>query len=219
MRDFITRSALTLGVLLALASCSSTALAPALPAATSDKLEATPVAALAKLSKAPDNFGWRIYRNGAILLPSDWHELAVITSDNGHPLYAYAASPEAFSADTMFEVGISIQVVLHCKQERGQSATEFSGQLVNNLQQSHGQFPFHLETPASSGETKTFNLQYSDGAGNGKRYTTHKYIVANDAADTVYIFTFVSPAESWEENWKNYGSVIFSKLSIFAAEK
>jgi hypothetical protein len=38
--------------------------------------------------------------------------------------------------------------------------------------------------------------------------------LANNVTDSVHVFTFESPAESWEENWAKFGTPILSKINV-----
>ena len=44
----------------------------------------------------------------------------------------------------------------------------------------------------------------------------HKFVLANNVTDSVHVFTFESPMESWEENWTKYGTPILSKIVVLS---
>jgi len=60
---------------------------------------------------------------------------------------------------------------------------------------------------------RTF-FRYRDAPPGLKPIIVHKFILANNSADSVHVFTFKGPADSWEENWAKYGTPILSKVNI-----
>lgn len=195
-------------LLMALASATAGA-QPALP---QDEMRAMELQVISRMPPAPQGYGWRLYRNAVFLKPSGWHEQTRDLAPERVP--TYAMSPEEFSADRQFTMGMTLQIIVGPRQHAGiapaKAALAFLAPYADSLKDEN----VLMYSSGKNGEFETTALRFRDAPPGLEPIIVHKFIMTNDAADSVHIFTFESLEATWQENWAAFGEPIFGKLAV-----
>ncbi|PIE63611.1 MAG: hypothetical protein CSA26_12130 [Desulfobacterales bacterium] len=185
------------------------------PQATGRIAEALPTELVGKFPSPPPNFEWKIYHNAIFCAPKDWNEKESKTDDKGFQSFLYATSPENFSKEKPFEMGITVTVFTGCHAAKGLSVDNVAGLYLDPTIKSHTQEDIILSNINDENEDqKTIVFRYRDRVEGEKTVIIHKFIVADQKTDSVYIFIFESPEETWEKNWKEYGEPFLKKVTF-----
>lgn len=168
-----------------------------------------------RLPEPPAGFSWQLFKNTALLRPDGWYE-KTIESKAGPtvPVSVYAASSEQFSETKQFEMGITLQVISGPKEIRNIPAKQAALLYLKPFLDAHKPADFSILERNTRGDAERTFVRYRDAPPGMKPVIVHKFIVANDVADSVHIFTFESPEESWQENWDRFGTPILGKVLV-----
>lgn len=167
-----------------------------------------------QLPAPPDGFKWQLYKNVVFLKPTAWNESEMTQDIGGIPLTTYATSPEEFSRTKQFEMGATIEVISGSQRIRGIPAKKFVFAYLKPIVDKHKKEDVLMFEQKTQGEFEQTFFRYRDAPPGLTPIIVHKFIVANNATDNLNVFTFESPAESWNDNWAKYGTPIISKLNI-----
>ncbi len=162
----------------------------------------------------PDGFKWQLYKNVVFLKPAVWNEGEMTQHIAGIPFTTYATSPEEFSRTKQFEMGATIEVISGSQRIRGIPAKKFVLAYLKPLLDTHKKEDVLMFEQKTQGDFEQTFFRYRDAPPGLKPIVVHKFIVANNATDNLNVFTFESPAESWDDNWTKYGTPIISKLNV-----
>jgi hypothetical protein len=176
--------------------------------------EAIRAAIKTQLPSPPAGFEWQLYKNAVFLKPVKWNEGEKNSSSGGIPITVYAASPEKFSESKQFEMGVTVQIISGSKRIRGIEANKMALLYLKPFLDAHKKEDVLILDQNKKGEFERTFFRYRDAPPGLKPIIVHKFILANNSADSVHVFTFESPADSWEDNWSKYGTPILSKLSV-----
>jgi len=186
--------------------------------ATASTLLAEPSAELRRqLAPPPDGFAWQVYQNCAFLKPAGWNGLSKEDRAQKIPMGAYGISPEPFSFDKDFETGFTVQILVNPQKNAGIPASKAALLYLKPFFEAHQKSDVLLADQSEQGDRHNTIFRYRDAPPGLTPIVVHKYIVADDAADTVHVFTFESPESSWAANWKSFGTPILGKIAIFPA--
>lgn len=201
--------------LLAVAMCFCAALVSAQESAKSViSVEQVREAIKTQLPPPQEGFVWQLYKNVAFPKPAQWNEHEKSGSLVGIPITVYAASPEEFSETKQFEMGMTIQIMTGPQRIRGIEAKKMALAYLKPIFDAHKKEEILMFEQSAKGDFERTFLRYRDAPPGLKPIIVQKFFLANNVTDSVYIFTFESPAESWVENWTKYGTPIFSKLNV-----
>lgn len=164
----------------------------------------------AQLPVAPAGFMWRRYQNVVFLVPAEWRENELRSTD----MSVYAASPESFTQTQPFETGFTIQIIVEPKRKRGIDAKKAALVYLKRFLDTHTREDVVLLDQKTQGDTEITFFRFRDRPPGLTPIIVHKYLIANNATDVVHVFTFESPAASWDEAWSTYGTPILSKLAL-----
>lgn len=167
-----------------------------------------------QLPAPPDGFKWQLYKNVVFLKPVAWHDGEMAQNIAGIPFTTYATSPEEFSRTKQFEMGATFELINGSQRIRGIAAKKFALLLIKPLLDTHKKEDVLMLEQKTQGDFEHTFFRYRDAPSGLKPIIVHKFIVANNATDSVNIFTFESPAETWNDNWIKYGTPIISKLNV-----
>jgi len=175
----------------------------------------------AQLPAAPEGFVWRTYRGAIFARPSEWHERTALqaVTKNGIPMTVYAASPEEFSENKQFEMGITIQAIVHPRRIAKVDASKMDYIVLHPFLEEHKPPNVLLVDRSKRGDSEYLWFRYRDAPSGQTPIIVHKYIVANDKLDSTYVFTFESPEKTWDENWKKFGTPFLKNLSVLAVNQ
>jgi hypothetical protein len=162
----------------------------------------------------PTGFVWKLYKNVAFLKPEQWHEGEINTYISGIPYTTYAASPEEFSINKQFEMGVTVQLINNPQRIRGIEAKKMALVYIKPFLDTHKREEILILEQKTVGDFERTFFRYKDAPPGLKPIIVHKFILANNVTDNVNIITFESPADSWEENWAKYGTPILGKLNV-----
>jgi len=62
------------------------------------------------------------------------------------------------------------------------------------------------------GATRSCFIRFRNSPALGNKITVHKFFVAVDSSDLLYIYTFESPNETWDEAFKSYGTPMMEQI-------
>lgn len=167
-----------------------------------------------QLPAPPDGFKWQLYKNVVFLKPAAWKESEMAQDLGGIPFFTYATSPEEFSRTKQFEMGATIEFISGSQRIRGIPANKFVFAYLKPIVDKHKKGDVLMFDQKTRGDYEQTFFRYRDTPPGLTPIIVHKFIVANNAADTLNVFTFESPAESWNDNWAKYGTPIISKLNV-----
>lgn len=167
-----------------------------------------------RLPAPPDGFKWQLYKNVVFLKPATWNEREMAQDIAGIPLTTYAMSPQEFSRTKQFEIGATIELINGSQRIRGIPARKFVLAYLKPITDKHKKEDVLMFDQRTHGDFEQTFFRYRDAPPGLTPIIIHKFIVANNATDSLNVFTFESPVESWEDNWAKYGTPIISKLNI-----
>jgi hypothetical protein len=167
-----------------------------------------------QLPAPPDGFVWHLYKNAVLPKPAQWNEREKVSSTAGIPITVYAASPEEFSETKQFEIGLTVQIISGSQRIRGIEAKKMALVYLKQFLDAHKKEEVLMLEQSTRGDFERTFFRFKDAPPGLKPIIVHKFILANDVTDSVHVFTFESPVESWEENWAKYGTPILSKVSV-----
>ncbi|NTV10775.1 MAG: hypothetical protein HGA47_08360 [Zoogloea sp.] len=167
-----------------------------------------------QLPAPPDGFVWQLYKNAVFLRPGQWNEREMAGSTIGIPFTVYAASPEDFSTTKQFEMGVTLQIISGSQQLRNIEAKKMALAYLKPFLDAHKKEEVLMLQQSTRGDFERTFFRYRDAPQGLKPIIVHKFILANNVTDSVHIFTFESPAETWDENWTRYGTPILSKVNV-----
>jgi hypothetical protein len=183
------------------------------PAAGADEVRA---AIQSQLPSPPDGFEWQLYKNAVFPKPKQWKERTREAVSGGIPMNLYAASPEDFSDTRQFETGMTLQIISGSQRIRGIEARKMAILYLKPFLDSHKKEDILLLDQKTRGDFELTFLRYRDAPPGLKPVIVHKFVLANNASDSVHAFTFESPVELWDENWAKYGTPILSRINVLA---
>lgn len=201
-------------------ACAAAALASIAPAqgqGGSDSLQSGgkfEEAIRAQLPAPPAGFTWQIFKNAVLLRPDGWNVKTIDQQTSPVPVSVYAASPEQFSEGKQFELGITLQIISGPQALRSTTATKAALLYLKPFLDAHKQEDFLILERNVRGSFERTIVRFRDAPPGAKPIVVHKFILANDTADSVHVFTFESPADTWQENWERFGTPILSKVSV-----
>lgn len=167
-----------------------------------------------QLPPPPNGFTWHLYKNAVLPKPAGWHEHEKSATSGGIPFTVYAASPEDFSDTKQFEMGVTVQIISASQRIRGIEAKKMALIYLKPFLDTHKKEEVLVLEQNTKGDFERTFFRYRDAPPGFKPIIVHKFILANNVTDSVHIFTFESPEESWKENWTMYGTPILSKVSV-----
>ena len=167
-----------------------------------------------QLLPPPEGFVWQLYKNAAFLKPRQWKEREMAGSTIGIPTTLYAASPEDFSATKPFEMGITLQIIRGSQRIRNFEAKKMVLVYLKPLFDAYKNENMLMFEQRTRGDFEQTFFRYRDAPQGLKPIIIHKFILANNVTDSVHIFTFESPAETWDENWTKYGVAILGNVNV-----
>lgn len=157
-----------------------------------------------KLTDAPEGFVWSYLSEShlAVLLPGDWH----FKNEQTETIKAYYISLEDIDDEGSFKTGMTITVVNDKSITAVQNARNFSANIYsqNNVTKT-GEV-----TERTEGDLTIYELQY-DADYSSYQGTNYNLVAANKETNTLYVITFESPKDNWDEAWK-IGQVMIEQI-------
>jgi hypothetical protein len=188
---------------------SSSAPAPAVASAPSAELRK-------QLPPPPEGFDWLIYKNCAVLCPAGWNQKIRPDDPAKNITGAFAISPEVFSEKKYFDHGFTVQIHTDVKRRFGAAASPSLAAFIQPLAAKVKKEDLLLFKEGASASGSTSILRYVDAPPGLTPLVVHRYFVANDAADTIHVFTYEAPQAQWDENWKNVGTPILGRVVMLS---
>jgi hypothetical protein len=167
-----------------------------------------------QLPAPPEGFIWNLYKNAVFPKPVRWRERQMATNTAGISITVFATSPEEFSPTKQFEMGLTVQIISGSQRIRGIEAKKIALVYLKPFLDAHKKEDVLMLEQSARGDFERTFFRYRDAPPGLKPIIVHKFILANNVTDSVHVFTFESPAESWEENWAKYGTPILSKVNL-----
>ena len=167
-----------------------------------------------QLPSPPEGFGWQLYKNAVFLKPVKWTEREATNKMLGLSYTVYATSGEKFSTTQQFEMGFTIEIMTGSQRVHGFEAKKMLFVYIKPIMDKHKKEDVLMFEQSTQVDFERTFFRYRDAPPGLKPIIVHKFIVANNVTDSLHIFTFESPEESWSENWVKYGTPILSKVTI-----
>jgi hypothetical protein len=167
-----------------------------------------------QLPAPPEGFAWQQFKNAVFQKPIAWTEQRLDAKIFGMTRTVYATSPEKFSTTKPFEMGMTLEILSGPKKTMNMDPETVAIALIKPIFDSHKKEEILIQDQKKTGDFDMIFLRYRDAPAGLKPIIVHKFILANNVADSVHTFTFESPAETWDANWSKYGTPIISKLSV-----
>ncbi len=183
---------------------------PSTPALTRAQREAIDKS----LPAAPEGLTWALYKNAVFLRPEKWYENEKSGSIGNIPTAAWAASPEAFSAGKPFETGITIQILRGPRKMREIEPAKMAMAYIKPFFDSHKREDILNFEQSKAGNIDLTSFRFRDAAPGLKPVIVHKLLLADNTRDTVHIFTFESPVDTWEANWAKVGAPFIQRAVV-----
>jgi hypothetical protein len=162
----------------------------------------------------PPGFAWKLFKNVIFLKPDKWNERERTDHVMDIPFATYATSLEKFSEKKPFEMGLTLEFISGSERITKIEVKNLPLALIKPLLDTHKKEDILLFEQGSQGGFKTTFFRYRDALPGLKPVIIHKFFLANGSTDIVNVITFESPEETWEENWRTYGTPIISKLNV-----
>ena len=197
--------------LAAAASVNAWGQAPSQPILTPEQLREV---MKTELPAPPEGFSWQIYKNAVFPKPAGWTEGELPVTPKPVVMSTYATSPEAFSQTKPFEMGFTVQIITGTKRILKLDARKMALAYIRPLLVSHRKDEILILDQKPGGDFEQTFFRYRDAPPGLKPIIVHKFILANDKTDSVHIFTFESPVETWDANWAKFGTPILSRVSV-----
>lgn len=169
-----------------------------------------------QLPAPPDGFEWQIYKNVVFAKPVMWNEAEKASSSANIAITVYAASPEEFSQTKQFEMGLTIQIISGSQKIRKIDANTMALLYLKPFIETHKKEEVLLLDQNTNGDFERTYFRFRDEPPGLPPIIVHKFILANNTTDSVHVFTFESPIDSWQKNWDQYGTPIFSKINVLS---
>lgn len=156
-----------------------------------------------ELPDAQEGFNWKYLPESslAVLAPNDWHFLA----EADETMRAYYISQEHIGgADELFKTGLTV-AVLRKEGNVVQAAKDVPAAIMKTA----GVDPVEV-SERTEGNLTFFELEYEKSF---ETYdaTIHNLIVANAETNVMYVITFESPSDEWEQAWEK-GRVMLEQM-------
>lgn len=154
------------------------------------------------LPKAPSGFTWQEVPElkAAFLKPNGWF----FKQENSKGTMAYFITKEDLAKNGQFDTGLTINV-FHLKQS---SAVERGKAMIEQMASKH-----HVNTQARAfGPFQEFACEMIDTDASGTT-EMRALTIANPKTNTLYLFIFESPVDTWESAWK-LGQQIMDMLAL-----
>lgn len=164
-----------------------------------------------ELPDPPEGFIWKSYKNAVFPKPVKWLEQQSV-STAGIQISTYATSPEEFSATKQFEMGLTVQIITDAQKIKGIEAKKMALLFLKPDLDAHKKEDILMLEQSTKGDFELTFFRYKDAPPGLTPIIVHKFVLANNVTDSVHVFTFESPMESWEKNWTQYGTPILSKI-------
>ena len=154
------------------------------------------------LPKAPTGFSWQEIPElkAALLKPDGWF----FKQEENKGTRAYFITKEDIDRQGQFQTGLTVNV-FHFKQD---SAVDHAQALIAQMAEEH-----HVSSQSRrAGPFQEFACDLKDTDASGT-IVMHALTVANPKTNTMYLFIFESPADSWDAAWK-VGEQIMNSLAL-----
>jgi hypothetical protein len=154
------------------------------------------------LPKAPSGFTWQEVPElkAAFLKPNGWF----FKQESSKGTIAYFITQEDLAKNGEFATGLTINV-FHLKEG---SAVDRGKTLIDQMASQH-----HVKTQSRAfGPFQEFACDLKDTDASGT-VQLHALTVANPRTNTLYLFIFESPVDTWDTAWK-LGQQIMDMLAI-----
>lgn len=154
------------------------------------------------LPKPPDGFTWQEIPElkAALLKPNGWF----FKREEQQGTLAYFLTKENLEQNDRFDTGLTVNV-FRLKKD---AAVEKGKALIDNMALQH-----HVKAWARVfGPFQEFGCELKDTDATGT-ILMHALTIANPKTNTLYLFIFESPIDSWDEAWK-IGSQIMDNLAL-----
>lgn len=167
-----------------------------------------------QLPAPPEGFVWQLYKNAVFLQAANWIDAERLSSAGGVPMTVYAASAKAFSVQQPFEMGLTVQIISGAQKIRNIEAKDMAVLYLKPFVDAHTKENVLMLERSENADTERTVFRYRDATVGSKPVIVHKFLLASNDADTVHVFTFESPEDTWKENWKAYGKPFLGKVVV-----
>jgi hypothetical protein len=172
--------------------------------------------AWAGLPQPPPDFTWVRYRNVFLLKPVGWHEHSVPDSGEGRAtvLGAWAMSPEEFSQTQQFLTGLTVQVIGSASLKYGLSADKVALMYLKPFVDAHKREDVLMFSTKEGKPYSAMYFRYRDAPPGKVPIIVHKSLMVSTGLDSVHVFTFESPEETFAADLAKFGTPILEQMLV-----
>ena len=167
------------------------------------------------LGKAPEGYSWTLCHNGflAIRKPEGWFFKEEGPSAKG--TMACFISKEAITSNSDFKTGFTINILTKFQEKSGERPSEYMKRFIAKMAKETKEAGEKIDqySPPKDGIISSIALRttrnLTDKQGKNPVLTTvHHFLAANDNTSTLYISSFESPADEWDDAWKTGEKIV-----------
>lgn len=158
-----------------------------------------------KLPKPPKGFEWKWCKEVKVglLKPEGWH----FKEQKKNETRGYFISKEEIKKGGEFKTGLSLNVIPGIRKKQGLKPSEYAAKFVREILKTRTTI-LQVIRPGKAGPVTTAGCRIKrDGS------IIHYFLIADDAGDRLFLFSFESPEEDWKASWKT-GETLLQKLVI-----
>ncbi len=160
---------------------------------------------ISQFPKPPSGFKWIMFQGVALRQPIHWSQYKTNK--------VYTSSIESVAKNGTFETGLTIQRVSNIKKITNISSLKYIVDYVKIFEADKNNKTLKLSFGGTK-EGATIIYKYRNTLPNLKPVIVYKYLLANEKDDYAVIITIESTEKKWNKIWKDYGLVIFNKISV-----
>jgi len=164
------------------------------------------------LPEAGAGFHWEVFDeiNVAVPAPDNWYRAV----SKGSGTFTGSISLENYEKDGLFKTGFSIQVIYNVKNRTGSPPSIVAVAMGEEITNAPFNIVLRSDALKDHGSSRTCLIQYRNAPTLGNKITVHKFFVAIDKRDLLYIFTFESPTVTWDDSLSKYGAPMMAGITM-----
>lgn len=164
----------------------------------------------AGLPPLQEGFHWESFPEVVVAVPcpDGWHRAV----SRGPGTFTGSVSVEDFNTGGLFKTGFTVQLFVAVKQRSGHPASMLAIAMGQEICDTPHNQVLATDPLKEHGKARSCYVRYRNSPALGNKITVHKFFVAIDSSDLLYIFTFESPNESWDEAFAKYGTPMMEKI-------
>ncbi len=169
---------------------------------------------LGKLPPPPAGFRWEHFPEAGVAVPCPpgWHRASSLVPG----VFNASLSLEKASADGAFATGFTVKLIAGIRERSGRTPAHLGAAMFSRLVADSGTEVLVQEPFRVSGGGRAAFVRFRGMNKLGRKITAHRFYLAMDRADLLYIYTFESPSETWDEAFARYGVPMLENIAMMS---